>query len=309
MISVIGAGRVGATTAAFLMYSEVDNNIVLVDIIEGLPQGEALDLNHAAAILGKDVKVVGSNSYEAIKGSDIVIITAGLARKPGMTREELAAKNAQIVFDVADKVKQYAPNSIVIITTNPLDVMVAVLYKRLGFPRNRVIGFSGVLDSRRMAYYASQYLNISPSAITPLVLGQHGENMYPVPELSFVYGKSLKSFLTEEQYNKVVKDTINAGADITNLRKFSSNWGPGAGLTVMAEAIKKDRKIALEASVLLDGEYGVKGYFAEVPIILGKNGVEKIIEVDLNPEQKEKFMKSIEAIKNNLKQVPEEYIK
>ncbi|MGC8610235.1 MAG: malate dehydrogenase [Thermoplasmata archaeon] len=309
MISVIGAGRVGATTAAFLMYSEVDNKIVLVDIIEGLPQGEALDLNHAAAILGKDVKVVGSNSYESIKGSDIVIITAGLARKPGMTREELAAKNAQIVFDVADKVKQYAPNSIVIITTNPLDVMVAVLYKRLGFPRNRVIGFSGVLDSRRMAYYASQYLDISPSAITPLVLGQHGENMYPVPELSFVYGKSLKSFLTEEQYNKVVKDTINAGADITNLRKFSSNWGPGAGLTVMAEAIKKDRKIALEASVLLDGEYGVKGYFAEVPIILGKNGVEKIIEVDLNPEQKEKFMKSIEAIKNNLKQVPEEYIK
>ncbi|MGC8992200.1 MAG: malate dehydrogenase [Thermoplasmata archaeon] len=309
MISVIGAGRVGATTAAFLMYSEVDNKIVLVDIIEGLPQGEALDLNHAAAILGKDVKVVGSNSYESIKGSDIVIITAGLARKPGMTREELAAKNAQIVFDVADKVKQYAPNSIVIITTNPLDVMVAVLYKRLGFPRNRVIGFSGVLDSRRMAYYASQYLDISPSAITPLVLGQHGENMYPVPELSFVYGKSLKSFLTEEQYNKVVKDTINAGADITNLRKFSSNWGPGAGLTVMAEAIKKDRKIALEASVLLDGEYGVKGYFAEVPIILGKNGVEKIIEVDLNPEQREKFMKSIEAIKNNLKQVPEEYIK
>ncbi|MGC8585267.1 MAG: malate dehydrogenase [Thermoplasmata archaeon] len=309
MISVIGSGRVGATTAAFLMMNEVDNNIAIVDIIEGLPQGEALDLNHAAAIMGKDVKVVGSNSYEAIKGSDIVIITAGLARKPGMTREELAAKNAQIVFDVADKVKQYAPNSIVIITTNPLDVMVAVLYKRLGFPRNRVIGFSGVLDSRRMAYYASQYLNISPSAITPLVLGQHGENMYPVPELSFVYGKSLKSFLTDEQYNKVVKDTINAGADITNLRKFSSNWGPGAGLTVMAEAIKRDRKIALEASVLLDGEYGIKGYFAEVPIIIGKNGVEKIIEVDLSSEQKEKLMKSIDAIKNNLKQVPEEYIR
>ncbi len=309
MISVIGSGRVGATTAAFLMMNEVDNNIAIVDIIEGLPQGEALDLNHAAAIMGKDVKVAGSNSYEAIKGSDIVIITAGLARKPGMTREELAAKNAQIVFDVADKVKQYAPNSIVIITTNPLDVMVAVLYKRLGFPRNRVIGFSGVLDSRRMAYYASQYLNISPSAITPLVLGQHGENMYPVPELSFVYGKSLKSFLTDEQYNKVVKDTINAGADITNLRKFSSNWGPGAGLTVMAEAIKRDRKIALEASVLLDGEYGIKGYFAEVPIIIGKNGVEKIIEVDLSSEQKEKLMKSIDAIKNNLKQVPEEYIR
>ena len=299
MITIIGSGRVGSSTAAFMMAYEVDKEITIVDIVEGLPQGEALDLNHAAAILGKDVKFKGSNSYEDIKGSDIVVITAGLPRKPGMTREELAAKNA----------KKYAPNSIVIITTNPLDVMVAVLYNKLKFPRNKVIGFSGVLDSRRMAYYASQYIGISPSAITPLVLGQHGENMYPVPELSMVYGKSLKSFLSDEQYSKVVKDTIEAGAAITNLRKFSSNWGPGAGLTLMADAIKKDRKIALEASVLLDGEYGIKGTFAEVPVILGKNGVEKIIEVDLTPEQREKFLKSIDAIKNNLKQVPESYLK
>jgi malate dehydrogenase len=309
MISIIGSGRVGATTAALFMISEVDTNINLIDIVEGLPQGEALDLNHTAAILGKDVKIKGSNNYEDIKGSDIVVITAGLPRKPGMTREELAAKNAEIVSAAAENVKKYAPNSIVILTTNPLDVMVAVLYNKLKFPRNRVIGFSGVLDSRRMAFYASQYLNISPSAITPLVLGQHGENMYPVPELSFVYGKSLKSFLSEEQYNKVVKDTINAGADITNLRKFSSNWGPASGLTVMVNAIKYDRKTALEASVLLEGEYGIRGTFAEVPVILGKNGVEKVIEVDLNSEQKDKFLKSIEAIKNNLKQVPESYLK
>ncbi|MCL4333601.1 MAG: malate dehydrogenase [Candidatus Thermoplasmatota archaeon] len=309
MISIIGSGRVGATTAAIFMITEVDTNINLIDIVEGLPQGEALDLNHTAAILGKDVKVKGSNNYEDIKGSDIVVITAGLPRKPGMTREELAAKNAEIVSAAAENVKKYAPNAIVILTTNPLDVMVAVLYNKLKFPRNRVIGFSGVLDSRRMAFYASQYLNISPSAITPLVLGQHGENMYPVPELSFVYGKSLKSFLTEEQYNKVVKDTINAGADITNLRKFSSNWGPASGLTVMVNAIKYDRKTALEASVLLDGEYGVNGTFAEVPVILGKNGVEKVIEVDLNSEQKEKFQKSIDAIKSNLKQVPESYLR
>ncbi|MCL6003565.1 MAG: malate dehydrogenase [Candidatus Thermoplasmatota archaeon] len=309
MISIIGSGRVGATTAALFMISEVDTRINLIDIVEGLPQGEALDLNHTAAILGKDVKIKGSNNYEDITGSDIVVITAGLPRKPGMTREELAAKNAEIVSTAAENVKKYAPNAIVILTTNPLDVMVAVLYNKLKFPRNRVIGFSGVLDSRRMAFYASQYLNLSPSAITPLVLGQHGENMYPVPELSFVYGKSLKSFLTEEQYSKVVKDTINAGADITNLRKFSSNWGPASGLTVMVNAIRNDRKTALEASVLLEGEYGIKGVFAEVPIILGKNGVEKVIEVDLNSEQKEKFAKSIEAIKNNLKQVPESYLK
>ncbi|MCI4434279.1 MAG: malate dehydrogenase [Thermoplasmata archaeon] len=309
MISIIGAGRVGSSAAAMMMVYEVDKEITIVDIVEGLPQGEALDLSHAAAILGKDVKIKGSNNYEDIKGSDIVVITAGLPRKPGMTREELAAKNAEIVSGIAENVKKYAPNSIVLITTNPLDVMVAVLYNKLKFPRNRVIGFSGVLDSRRMAFYASQYIGISTSAITPLVLGQHGENMYPVPELSMVYGKSLKSFLTEEQYSKVVKDTIEAGAVITNLRKFSSNWGPGAGLTLMVEAIKKDRKTAMEASVLLDGEYGIKGTFAEVPVILGKNGVEKIIEVDLTEEQKEKFKKSIEAIKNNLKQVPESYLK
>ncbi len=308
MISIIGAGKVGATTAAFLMLGEADNKIVLVDIVQGLPQGEALDMNHAAAILGKSVTVVGSNSYEDIKGSDIVIITAGLARKPGMTREELAGKNAEIVSSVADQVKKYAPNSIVIITTNPLDAMVTVLYKRLGFPRNRVIGFSGVLDSRRMAYYASQYINVSPASIIPLVLGQHGENMYPVPELSSVYGRSLKDFLTEEQYQKVVKDTIEAGATITNLRKFSSNWGPAAGLLLMVDSIKKDRKLVVEASVLLDGEYGVKDVFAEVPVVLGKDGAEKIIEVPLNAQQRELFLKSINAIKENLKQVPPQYL-
>ena len=308
MISIIGSGKVGATTAAFLMLGEADNKIVLVDIVQGLPQGEALDLNHAAAILGKSVNVVGSNSYEDIKGSDIVIVTAGLARKPGMTREELAGKNAEIVAGVADQIKKYAPNSIVIITTNPLDAMVTVLYKRLGFPRNRVIGFSGVLDSRRMAYYASQYIGVSPASIVPLVLGQHGENMYPVPELSSVYGKSLKDFLTEEQYNKVVKDTIEAGAQIINLRKYSSNWGPAAGLLLMVDAIKKDRKLIVEASVLLDGEYGVKDVFAEVPVVLGKDGAEKIIEVPLNAQQRELFMKSINAIKENLKQVPPQYL-
>ncbi len=308
MISIIGSGKVGATTAAFLMLGEADKKIVLVDILQGVPQGEALDMNHAAAILGKSVEVVGSNNYEDIKGSDIVIITAGLARKPGMTREELAGKNAEIVAGVAEQVKKYAPNSIVIITTNPLDAMVTVLYKKLGFPRNRVIGFSGVLDSRRMAYYASQYIGVSPASIVPLVLGQHGENMYPVPELSSVYGKSLKDFLTEEQYNKVVKDTIEAGAQITNLRKFSSNWGPAAGLLLMVDAIKKDRKLVVEASVLLDGEYGVKGVFAEVPVVLGKDGAEKIIEVPLSSQQKELFMKSINAIKENLKQVPPQYL-
>jgi malate dehydrogenase len=308
MITIVGAGRVGATTAAFLMMNEVDREILLIDIIEGLPQGEALDLNHAAAILGKSVTFKGSNKYEDMAGSDLVIVTAGLPRKPGMTREELAAKNAEIVSNVAEQIKKYAPDAITIITTNPLDAMVYVFYKKLKFPRNRVIGFSGILDSNRLAFYSSQVLGIAPHSILPVVLGQHGENMYPVPELSMIYGKPLTELLTTEQYNTVVTKTIQAGAEITNLRKFSSNWGPGAGLLVMSEAIKKDKKIALEASVYLDGEYGVKDVFAEVPIVLGKNGVEKIIELKLNDEQKAKFLKSIEAIRNNLKQVPPQYL-
>jgi malate dehydrogenase len=309
MITIVGSGRVGATTTAFLMFYEVDNDVTLIDIIQGLPQGEALDLNHAAAILGKSVRYRGSNDYKDMEGSDIVIITAGLARKPGMTREELAAANAKIVAEVADQVKKYAPNSIVIITTNPLDAMVYVLYKRLGFPRNRVIGFSGVLDSSRMAYYASLLVGIAPESITPVVLGQHGENMYPVPEASFIYGKPLTEFLTSDQYNDVVKKTIQAGAEITNLRKFSSNWGPAAGLALMVDSIKKNRRRVFEASVYLDGEYGVRDVFAEVPVVLGRNGVERIIEINLTPEQRQKFMQSIEAIRKNLTQVPPEYLK
>lgn len=308
MITIIGAGRVGASTAYSLLMNEVDTEITLIDIVQGLPQGEALDLNHAAAILGKSVTVKGSNDYKDMEGSDIVIITAGLARKPGMTREQLAAQNAEIVSGIADQVKKYAPNSIVMLTTNPSDVMVYVLYKRLGFPRERVIGFSGALDTRRLAYYASQIIGISPSAIIPVVLGQHGENMYPVPEASMVYGKPLSEFLTKEQMDEIVKKTIQAGADITNLRKFSSNWGPGAGLTIMADAIKKDRKTVIEASVYLNGEYGVRDVFVEVPVVFGKRGAEKIIELNLNPEQRQKFLASVEAVKNNLKTVPPQYL-
>ena len=298
----------GASTAYSLLMNEVDTEITLIDIVQGLPQGEALDLNHAAAILGKSVTVRGSNDYKDMEGSDIVIITAGLARKPGMTREQLAAQNAEIVAGIADQVKKYAPNSIVMLTTNPSDVMVYVLYKRLGFPRERVIGFSGALDTRRLAYYASQIIGVSPSTIIPVVLGQHGENMYPVPEASMVYGKPLSEFLTKEQMDEIVKKTIQAGADITNLRKFSSNWGPGAGLTIMADAIKKDRKTVIEASVYLNGEYGVRDVFVEVPVVFGKKGAEKIIELNLNQEQRQKFLASVEAVKNNLKTVPPQYL-
>jgi malate dehydrogenase len=304
MITIVGSGRVGASAAAFLMLHEVDEELVLIDVVQGLPQGEALDLNHAASILGKAVRVRGSNDYRDMEGSDIVVITAGLPRKPGMTREELVAKNAEIVAGIADQVRRYAPGSVVIITTNPLDAMAYLLYRKLGFPRNRVIGFSGVLDSGRLAYYASQILNVSPSSIIPVVLGQHGESMAPLPTRSMVYGKPLSELLTSAQLDDLVRRTVESGAEITKLRGFSSNWGPAAGLLLMVDAIRRDRKIALEASVYLQGEYGVSDVMAEVPVVLGRNGVERIIEVPLTEREREFFMKSIESIRKNIAQIP-----
>jgi malate dehydrogenase len=304
LITIIGAGRVGATAAAFLMLYEVDRELLLLDIVEGLPQGEAMDLNHAAAILGKDVNVRGSNSYEEMAGSDIVVVTAGFPRRPGMTREELVGKNAEIVASLADKVRAYAPKAITIITTNPLDAMVYLYFKRLGFPRQRVLGFSGVLDAGRLAHAAGRLLDISPSSITAVVLGQHGEGMYPALELSDVGGTPLASLLSREQFERAVEETVKAGALITELRKFSSNWGPGAGLALMCDAIKKDRRRVLEASVYLDGEYGVRDVFAEVPIVLGRQGVERIIEIPLSEEQRARFLESVARIRANLSEIP-----
>ncbi len=307
MITIIGAGRVGTSAAAFLMLKEVDD-ILLIDIIEGRPQGEALDLSHAASILGLTIDIRGSNDYRDMEGSDLVIVTAGFPRKPGMTREELVAKNAGIIKDVAEKIKEYAPNAIVMLTTNPLDSMTYLMYKRLGWPRNRVIGFSGVLDSGRLRYYAAKKLGVSPASIVPVVLGQHGQKMFPVPRLSTVYGKPLTELLSKEEIEEIVQETIKAGATITQLRGYSSNYGPGAGLAIMAESIKKDLKKVFLASVILQGEYGVDGYPASVPVVLGKNGAEKVLELPLTEEEKKGFMESIEAIKANIAQIPKEFL-
>ena len=237
------------------------------------------------------------------------MVTAGFPRKPGMTREELAAKNAGVVKAVAENIKRYAPDSVVIMTTNPLDAMLYVMYKQLGFPRERVIGFSGVLDSGRLRYYAAKRLGVAPAAITPVVLGMHGRAMYPVPRLSNIYGKSLTEFLSEEEISSVVEETIKAGATITNLRGYSSNYGPGAGLAMMVESVKKDLKKVFLASVYLKGEYGVSDITAGVPIVLGRSGVERIIELPLTEEERKGFLASVEAIRKNLQQVPEEYWK
>ncbi len=307
MITIIGAGRVGTSAALFLMLKELDD-ILLIDIIEGRPQGEALDLAHAASILGLSVDVRGSNDFRDMEGSDLVIVTAGFPRKPGMTREELVDKNAGIIADVAEKIKEYAPNAIVMLTTNPLDSMTYLMYKRLGWPRERVIGFSGVLDSGRLRYYAAKKLGVSPAAVTAVVLGQHGEKMFPVPRLSTVYGKPLTELLSQKDIEEIVKETVQAGATITKLRGYSSNYGPGAGLALMAESIKKDQKKVFLASIVLKGEYGVNDLPASVPVVLGKGGAEKVIELPLTEEEKKGFMESIEAIKANIAQIPKKYL-
>ena len=306
MITIIGAGKVGTSAAAFIMYKELDD-ILLIDIIPNKPQGEALDLSHAASILGKSISITGSNDYRDMAGSDLVIVTAGFPRKPGMTREELLGKNAKIIADIAEKIKEYAPNAIVMLTTNPLDAMTYVMYKKLGFPRERVIGFSGVLDAGRLAYYASKKLKVSPASIVPIVLGMHGQAMFPVPRLSTVMGAPLTTLLSKEEIDEIVKETVAAGKTITELRGYSSNYGPGSGLAVMAEAIKRDQHKAFIASVYLQGEYGFNDIVLEVPIVLGAKGVEKIIELPLNEEEKAGLAKSAEAVKKLIDALPPEY--
>ncbi|MFP3229320.1 MAG: malate dehydrogenase, partial [Nitrososphaeria archaeon] len=227
MITIIGTGRVGSSTAAMLALKELDD-LMLIDIVPNLPQGEALDLGHALAELGIDIRVRGSNDYSDMRGSDLVLVTAGFPRKPGMTREELVGKNAEVIRSIAGNIKKYAPDSIVILTTNPLDPMIYLMYKLLGFPRERVIGFSGILDSRRLAYYASLKLGVAPSSISPVVIGQHGEKMFPVPRLSSVAGVPLTQVMSQKDIEEIVKQTIDAGAEVTKLRGFSSNWAPGA---------------------------------------------------------------------------------
>lgn len=306
MITIIGSGRVGTSAANYIMLKELDD-ILLIDIIEGRPQGEALDLGHAAAILGLSVDVRGSNDFRDMAGSKLVIVTAGFPRKPGMTREELLAKNANIIKDVASKINEYAPDSIVILTTNPVDAMTWVMYKSLGWTRERVIGFSGVLDGGRMAYYTAKKLGVSPASIVPIVLGMHGQKMFPVPRLTTVGGAPLTSLLDDNSIKEIVDETVNAGAKITELRGYSSNFGPGAGLALMAESILRDQKKVYISSVVLKGEYGYNDTVAEVPVILGRNGMEKIIELPLTDEEKKGLDESVKSVNALISALPDEF--
>ena len=295
MIGLVGSGRVGSTLAMILVQRNVDD-ITLVDIIEGLPQGEALDLSHMAAEIGVDVKISGSNDYSALKGADIVVVTAGLARKPGMTRMDLLTKNSGIIKSVAEQVAKNAPNCVLIIVTNPLDAMVYVALKTSKFPKNRVLGMSGMLDLSRFKELLSQSLGVSRASIDALVIGEHGESMTPLPSYTSVNGIPLTALLSEQQIGDAIDKTRKVAAEVIKL-KGATFYAPANGIARMVEAIHYDKKMMLPVSSYVEGEYGVSGICIGVPAILGKGGVERIIELKLSGSEKEWFDKGVSTLK------------
>ena len=303
-VTVIGAGNVGATAAQRLAEKELCD-VVLVDIIEGVPQGKALDLAQAAPIEKHDAHLTGANAYDATAGSDIVIITAGIPRKPGMSRDDLLSTNAGIVKKVTQEVASRSPNATLIIVSNPLDAMVYVAHKVSGFPANRVVGMAGVLDAARFRTFIAMELNVSVEDVNAFVLGGHGDSMVPLARFSTVAGIPLPELLSAEKIEALVDRTRKGGGEIVNLLKTGSAFfAPSAAAVQMAESILKDKKRILPCAAYCAKEYGVGGYFVGVPVKLGKNGVEQVIEIKLMPDEKVAFDKSVEAVRQLVKTLP-----
>ncbi len=295
-VTVVGAGNVGATAAQRLAEKELCD-VVLIDIIEGVPQGKALDLSEAAPIEKHDAHLVGSNDYEASAGSDIVIITAGIPRKPGMSRDDLISTNAGIIKSVTQQIVKYSPDTILIIVSNPLDAMCHVAYETSGFPKNRVMGMAGVLDSARFRAFISMELNVSVENTHAFVLGGHGDTMVPLPRYSTVAGIPITELMPKERIDALVERTANGGAEIVSLLKTgSAYYAPSAAAVEMAEAILKDKKKILPCAAYLEGEYGINDLFIGVPVKLGSKGIEQIIEIELTADEKAKLLKSAEAV-------------
>ena len=295
-ITVVGAGNIGATAAHWIAAKELAD-VVLVDIVEGVPQGKSLDLMQAAPIDGFDVKLVGANSYEETAGSDIIIITAGLPRKPGMSRDDLLKVNADIVGKVTDEAAKYSPDSIIIVVSNPLDAMAQLAFRRSGFPKSRVLGMAGVLDSARMRCFLAEALDVSVEDVTAFVLGGHGDTMVPLPRYSTCAGIPITELLPAEQIEAINKRTANGGAEIVGLLKTgSAYYAPSLGAVEMAQSILKDKKRILPCAVFLEGEYGINNLFVGVPVKLGRNGVEQIVEISLTAEERAALHKSAGAV-------------
>ncbi len=296
-VTVIGAGNVGATAAQRLAEKELCD-VVLIDIVEGVPQGKALDLAQAAPIEKHDAHLTGANAYEASAGSDIVIITAGIPRKPGMSRDDLLATNRAIMKNVAGQAAKYSPGAILIIVSNPLDAMCHVAMEETGFPKNRVIGMAGVLDAARFRAFISTELSVSVENISALVLGGHGDTMVPLPRFSTVAGIPITELMTSERIEALVKRTRNGGAEIVGLLKTgSAYYAPASAAVEMAESILKDKKKILPCAAYLEGEYGIDGLFVGVPVKLGQNGIEDILALNLTAEEKQALHSSAAAVR------------
>jgi malate dehydrogenase len=297
-ITVVGAGNVGATVAHRLVDKEL-GDVVLVDIIEGLPQGKALDLAESTPVIGKDVKMIGSNGYKESVNSDIVVITAGVARKPGMSRSDLVKINTDIVRGVTQEIAKQSPTAIIIVVSNPLDAMTYVAHKVSGFPRERVFGMAGVLDTARMRYFIADELTVSVEDVFAFVLGSHGDEMVPLVRYSSVAGVPLTDLLSKEKLDAIVKRTREGGAEIVSLLKAgSAYYAPSAAVVEMVESIIKDKKKIRPCSVYLNGEYGIKGVFLGVPVKLGARGIEQIVEIGLTLEERAELQKCAEAVRS-----------
>jgi malate dehydrogenase len=303
-VTVIGAGNVGATTAQLIAQTGLAD-VVLVDIVEGLPQGKALDLAEAAPVIGYDVKVTGTNDYADTEGSKIIVVTSGIPRKPGMSRDDLIATNAAIVGGVVKAATAVSPDAIVIVVTNPLDAMCHVAMRASGFPRERVIGMAGVLDSARFRSFIAEELEVSVRDVRAFVLGGHGDTMVPLPRYSTVGGVPITELLTPERIEALVNRTRNGGAEVVALLKTGSAfYAPAASVVEMVESILLDRRRVLPCAVLLQGEYGVDGLFVGVPVILGQGGLEKVVEIHLTDEEAAAFARSADAVRELVAAIP-----
>ena len=296
MITIIGSGKVGGDAALFSAVKRLDDQILLLDVVEGLPQGEAMDINHMLSEQGIDVEVKGSNDYADMKGSNIVVVVAGSGRKPGMTRMDLLKINASVVKSVVGNIKKYADNAMIIPVTNPLDPMAYVTFKVSGFDRSRIFGMGGMLDLSRFKQFIHEATGHSRDSIRALVIGEHGENMLPLPRFSSVAGIPLSSFLPKEKLDELVQNTRQVAAKVIEL-KGATVHAPGNAISAIVESVVRDRKQVMPVATYLDGEYGHSDVTIGVPAIIGKKGVEKIIELDLNDEEKQVFEKGVESVK------------
>ena len=299
-ISVIGAGNVGATTAHWCAAAEL-GDIVLVDIpaTEDMPKGKALDLMQSGPIMGFDCNITGTTSYDDTADSDVVVVTAGIPRKPGMSRDDLLATNAKIVSAVTEQIKATSPNAVLIVVSNPLDAMVQRAYQVSGFPANRVLGQAGVLDTARYRTFLAMELGVSVEDISALLMGGHGDTMVPLPSCTSVGGIPVTQLLPEKRINEIVDRARHGGAEIVGLLKTgSAYYAPAAACAQMVEAIVKDKKRLLPCAAYCDSEYGVGGYYVGVPVILGAGGVEKVVELDLTETEQVDFQKSVDAVKS-----------